>query len=91
LRRDCLNGTGEDVWSEHDRNAGVQIGERGSVENRLAALAEKEGVEHKAGAQGFGDKVFTFDTEEVSGMSGFGAEGGAQGFDPGVGFARDGG
>ena len=43
-----------------------------------------------AGADGFGDEVFAFEAEEVAGLVGFAAEGGAELLYAGVGAAGDG-
>jgi hypothetical protein len=75
-------GAREDVAAEDEGVVEVKGG--------LAAFAEEEGLEGEARAEGFGDEVFAFEAEEVAGLRGFAAEGGAEGFDAGVGLARDG-
>lgn len=69
---------------------GFEVSERWAVENVFAAIAEEERFEGEAGADGLGDEVLAFEAEEFSRLRGLAAEGGAQGFDAGVGLARNG-
>ncbi len=90
LRGGGFDGAGEDVAAEDEGVARFDCGECGAVENVLAAFAQEEGFEGEAGANGLGDEVLAFEAEELAGLRGLAAEGGAQSFDAGVGLARDG-
>ena len=91
LGRGGFDGAGEDIAAEGKGGGGSEAGERGTLEDAFAALAEEEGFEGEAGAEGLGDEVLAFEAEEVAGLRGLAAEGGAEDFDAGVGLARDGG
>jgi len=84
-------GAGEDIAGEDEGVVRVDCLKCRAGQDGFAAFSEEEGFEGEAGAEGFGDEVLAFEAEEVAGLRGLTAERGSEGFDAGVGLARNGG